>query len=147
LNLNENSKKEKLIYSGSKNFFTDSSQSQINEMTALAAVTKHSKVPIQHWIISWQENEQPSHEQIEDAFDVFLDRMGLAGHQVIYSLHGNSANPLHIAVNRTNPYIRLSRCEASLWNNSPRYFLNFPNKTLRRRLGIHTIWYLHSHFV
>ncbi|MDR3362165.1 MAG: relaxase/mobilization nuclease domain-containing protein, partial [Desulfovibrio sp.] len=52
----------------------------------------------------WQENEQPSHEQIEDAVDVFLERMGLAGHQVIYSLHGNSANVhLHIAVNRMNP--------------------------------------------
>ncbi|MDR2745647.1 MAG: relaxase/mobilization nuclease domain-containing protein, partial [Desulfovibrio sp.] len=73
-------------------------------MIFLASESIQSKMPVTHWIMSWQENEQPSREQIEDAVDVFLDRMGLAGHQVIYSLHGNSANlHLHIAVNRMNP--------------------------------------------
>jgi hypothetical protein len=73
-------------------------------MISLASESIQSKMPVRHWIMSLQETEQPSHEQIEDAVDVFLEHMGLAGHQIIYSLHGKSANVhLHIAVNRMNP--------------------------------------------
>jgi len=73
-------------------------------MISLASESIQSKMPVTHWIMSWQENEQPSHERIEEAVSVFLERMGLVGHQAIYSLHGNTANlHLHIAVNRTHP--------------------------------------------
>jgi hypothetical protein len=95
---------EKTKYAGAKNFLGRTPDGWKAEMISLASESIQSKMPVTHWIMSWQENEQPSHEQIEDAVDVFLERMGLAGHQVIYSLHGNSANlHLHIAVNRTNP--------------------------------------------
>ncbi|MDR2056623.1 MAG: relaxase/mobilization nuclease domain-containing protein [Desulfovibrio sp.] len=95
---------EKTKYAGAKNLLGRTPDGWKAEMVSLASESIQSKMPVTHWIMSWQENEQPSYEQIEDAVDVFLDRMGLAGHQVIYSLHGNSANlHLHIAVNRTNP--------------------------------------------
>jgi hypothetical protein len=95
---------EKTKYAGAKNFLGRTPDGWKAEMVSLASESIQSKMPVTHWIMSWQENEQPSHERIEDAVDVFLERMGLAGHQVIYSLHGNSANlHLHIAVNRTNP--------------------------------------------
>jgi hypothetical protein len=95
---------EKTMYAGAKNLLGRTPDGWKAEMISLASESIQSKMPVTHWIMSWQENEQPSHEQIEDAVDVFLERMGLAGHQVIYSLHGNSANlHLHIAVNRTNP--------------------------------------------
>lgn len=62
-------------------------------------------MPIAHWVMSWQENELPSHEQIDEAAHIFLERMGLQEHQAFYTLHGNTGNyHVHIAVNRTNPY-------------------------------------------
>ncbi|WP_165072857.1 relaxase/mobilization nuclease domain-containing protein [Desulfovibrio sp. ZJ200] len=62
-------------------------------------------MPVTHWILSWQENEQPSREQADEAVSLFLRGMGLAEHQTIYALHKNTGNyHLHIAVNRTHPY-------------------------------------------
>lgn len=58
-----------------------------------------------HWILSWQENEQPPHEQLDEVVSLFLRGMGLAEHQTVYALHKNTGNyHLHIAVNRTFPY-------------------------------------------
>lgn len=74
-------------------------------MIALAEESVQSKMPIAHWVMSWQENELPSHEQIDEAAHIFLERMGLQEHQAFYTLHGNTGNyHVHIAVNRTNPY-------------------------------------------
>ena len=58
-----------------------------------------------HWILSWQENEQPPHEQVDEVVSLFLRGMGLTEHQTVYALHKNTGNyHLHIAVNRTFPY-------------------------------------------
>ena len=95
---------EKLLWSGAKNFLATTSTGRKAEMISLASESVHSKMPVTHWIMSWQENEQPSYEQLEDAVNVFLERMGLVGHQVMYALHGNTANlHLHIVVNRMHP--------------------------------------------
>ena len=36
--------------------------------------------------------EQPTSAQIEEAIDVFLDTMGLVGHQTLYGLHADTDN-------------------------------------------------------
>ena len=95
---------EKLVFSGAKNFWATTAAGRKAEMVSLASESMQSKMPVTHWIMSWQENEQPSREQVEEAVDVFLERMDLVGHQVVYAMHGNTANVhLHIVVNRTNP--------------------------------------------
>jgi hypothetical protein len=97
--------RDKLAYSGSRNFITGTLAAQKNEMIALAEESIQSKMPVAHWIMSFQENEMPSHEQIDEAVDIFLERMGLREHQALYALHGNTGNfHIHIAVNRTHPY-------------------------------------------
>ena len=64
-----------------------------------------SRMPVTHWILSWQENEQPTSEQVDEAVSLFLRGMGLDEHQTVYALHKNTGNcHLHIAVNRTHPY-------------------------------------------
>ena len=94
----------KLAYYGSRNFLGRSQAGQKEEMIALASESIRSPMPVAHWIMSWQENELPSHEQIDEAVDVFLQRMGLEGHQVIYALHNNTGHQhVHIVVNRTHP--------------------------------------------
>ena len=95
---------EKIEHAGGKNLFGTTHTSQKLEMIALASESAHSKMPVQHWLFSWQEGEQPTREQVDQIVDLFLERMGLSGHQTIYGLHRDTDNyHLHIAVNRTHP--------------------------------------------
>ena len=97
--------KDKLAYAGSRNFLTTTVTAQKREMISLAEESIQSRMPVTHWILSWQENEQPTSEQVGEAVSLFLRGMGLAEHQTIYALHKNTGNyHLHIAVNRTHPY-------------------------------------------
>lgn len=95
---------EKVIFSGSRGFLSEQHASQKSEMIALAHSKPRSKMPVQHWIFSWREGEQPTHQQVEELVDVFLKDMGLEDHQLIYGVHVDTDNyHLHIAVNRINP--------------------------------------------
>ena len=97
--------KDKLAYAGSRNFLTTTVAAQKREMISLAEESIQSRMPVTHWILSWQENEQPTREQVDEAVNLFLRGMGLAEHQTLYALHKNTGNyHLHIAVNRTHPY-------------------------------------------
>ena len=97
--------KDKLAYAGSRNFLTTTVTAQKREMISLAEESIQSRMPVTHWILSWQENEQPTREQVDEAVSLFLRGMGLAEHQTFYALHKNTGNyHLHIAVNRTHPY-------------------------------------------
>jgi hypothetical protein len=94
---------EKIEHSGARNFLSATHSGQRLEMIALATESVHSKMPVSHFIYSWRENEQPSAAQVDELVDIFLEQMGLTGHQVIYGLHYNTDNyHLHIAVNRMN---------------------------------------------
>lgn len=95
---------EKIEYAGGRNFFSSTHVGQKVEMIALARESVHSHMPVQHWMFSWQEGEQPTREQVEEVVDMFQEKMGLAGHQTVYGLHYDTDNyHLHIAVNRMNP--------------------------------------------
>lgn len=94
---------EKIEYAGGRNFLSRTHAGQKMEMIALAGESVHSKMPVTHWIFSWQEGEQPTREQVEEIVDLFLERMGLVGHQTVFGLHHDTDNyHLHIAVNRMN---------------------------------------------
>lgn len=95
---------EKLEYAGCRNLEGDTHASRKMEMVSLAEKSVRSKMPVSHWIMSWEEDEQPTPEQIDRCVDIFLEEMGLQGHQVIFGVHRNTRNiHLHIAVNRMNP--------------------------------------------
>lgn len=97
--------RDKLAFTGSRNFLTTTVAAQKKEMISLAEESIQSKMPVTHWILSWQENEQPSREQVDEAVSLFLWGMGLAEHQTFYALHKNTGNyHMHIVVNRTHPY-------------------------------------------
>ena len=94
---------EKIEYAGGRNFLSTTHVGQKMEMIALARETAHSNMPVQHWMFSWREGEQPSREQVEELVDMFLEKMEMIGHQTIYGLHHDTDNyHLHIAVNRMN---------------------------------------------
>jgi hypothetical protein len=95
---------EKVEHRGSANLLNVDHSGQIAEMVDLAECVWRSPQPVQHWIMSWREGEQPTAAQADDAARTFLAEMGLAGHQAIYALHRDTHNwHLHLAVNRVNP--------------------------------------------
>ena len=107
---------EKVLYLTTRGFNTSTFKGQQAEMTALAMECKKSKYPIQHWVASWPEDEQPTPEQVEELLDVFLEQLGLQKHQVIAALHRDTDNiHLHIAINKVNPETYLVVKPAKGW--------------------------------
>jgi hypothetical protein len=95
---------EKVEHRGTQNLLNVDHEGQVQEMIDLAEVARRSPQPVQHWIISWREGEQPTRAQADAAVATFLDEMGLAEHQVIYALHRDTQNcHLHLAINRVHP--------------------------------------------
>lgn len=95
---------EKCVWSGAKNFLSNTHEGRIAEMISLAGESKHSKDPLDHWMISLHDDEKFSQEQAEQAVDIFLQHTGLEGHQVIWGVHDDTKNRhIHISVNRVNP--------------------------------------------
>jgi hypothetical protein len=95
---------EKVEHRGALNLLNLDHEGQVQEMIDLAEMAKRSPQPVQHWIISWRECEQPTSAQADQAARMFLDEMGLADQQAIYGLHRDTENwHLHLAVNRVHP--------------------------------------------
>jgi hypothetical protein len=95
---------EKVEHRGALNLLNIDHDGQVDEMIDLAETARRSPQPVQHWIMSWREGEQPTSAQADEAAAMLLDEMGLPGHQVIYALHRDTKNcHLHLAVNRVHP--------------------------------------------
>ena len=95
----------KQLYAFGMNFLTGTTEAWKREMIALAEESTRSRMPVSHWAMSWQENEMPDYEQVLEAVNIFLERMGLKGHQTLVAAHVNTGNfHIHIVVNRTHPY-------------------------------------------
>jgi len=76
----------------------------VEEISDLAETARRSPQPVQHWIVSWRQGEQPTAPQADEAVRIFLNELGLEEHQCIYALHRNTDNyHLHLAVNRVHP--------------------------------------------
>lgn len=94
---------EKVLYANGRGFLCDGHAAQREEMVALAAESVRSKNPVNHYIMSWREGEQPSPEQVEEAVSIFMEELGWKDHQAIYGLHKDTDNiHLHIAINRVH---------------------------------------------
>jgi hypothetical protein len=95
---------EKVEHRGALNLLNIDHDGQVQEMIDLAEVARRSPQPVQHWILSWREGEQPTRAQADETVGMFLAEMGLGEHQAIYALHRDTHNwHVHIAVNRVHP--------------------------------------------
>jgi len=95
---------EKCIHHEAVNFITDALDAQTLEMIALAQESVRSQDPVDHWTISWPEDEQPSIAQAREAVQVLIRQSGLAGHQHVFALHDDThCRHLHVVVNRVHP--------------------------------------------
>ncbi len=75
-----------------------------SEMNEVSARNTRCKDPAYHFILSWPEHERPEPDAIFDAATHALKALGLADHQAVMAIHGNTDNRhCHVAVNRINP--------------------------------------------
>jgi hypothetical protein len=86
-------------------FFTTSFQGQRAEIVAVAIEAKRSKDPVDHWLLSWKEGEQPTPAQCDQAVEILKEHLGMTiEHLAVYALHRNTENyHLHIILNRVEP--------------------------------------------
>jgi MobA/VirD2-like, nuclease domain/Large polyvalent protein-associated domain 7/TraI-like middle domain/RepB DNA-primase C-terminal helical domain len=95
---------EKVEHRGATNLLNIDHDGQMQEMIDVAEIARRSAQPVQHWILSWREGEQPTRVQADEAVRMFIDEMGLSEHQAIYALHRDTHNwHLHLAINRVHP--------------------------------------------
>jgi ribosomal protein S30 len=97
---------QKAEYIGANgNFYSDSQQGQRAEMVALAMEATRSKDPVDHWLLSWKEGEQPTQAQCNEAVEILKRHLGMSsGHLAVFALHRNTENyHLHVVLNRVHP--------------------------------------------
>ena len=96
--------KNKIDYYGGRGFICDDLNSWKAEMTALASDAPKCTNPITHWVMSWQEHERPTRDQLEESIDILLDELGMTDHQTIYAAHQDTDNyHVHVMINRVHP--------------------------------------------
>ena len=75
-----------------------------SEMNAVALRNTRCKDPAYHFILSWPEHEKPASDAIFDAAENAIKALGLAEHQYVIAIHGNTDNMhCHVSVNRVHP--------------------------------------------
>ena len=107
LGLDSESGPFKVPYIGSCNCeeaFLGSRKALVKEITELALETARSENPCNHYMLSWQEHENPSNAQIDEAVQITLETLGLSNCKTIYGKHVDTLNVhVHIFVNRVDP--------------------------------------------
>ena len=96
--------RDKCVWSTSMNFIAATRKGQRAEMISLAEESIKNRMPVCHWMMSWNENEIPTSQKVTDAVRMFLKGMGLKEHQTLVAVHANTQNVhAHILVNRVHP--------------------------------------------
>lgn len=97
---------EKCTKWGALNLDAADKKAMLAEMTATAKASSRSKDPIDHWILSFREGENPDTDQVEKMVRMMLDDFGMSEHQAIYALHEDTDNQhIHIMLNRVHPLL------------------------------------------
>ena len=62
----------KVEYIGSRNLYGNNYADMQLEMIMTAQTSKKAKKPIEHWVLSYRKNENPTPQDLQQAIDVFL---------------------------------------------------------------------------
>jgi hypothetical protein len=74
------------------------------QLIAIAARAPRMRDPVEHVVISWSEDEEPSKEQAEEAVGTFLNVSGYGRCPALWALHTNTRHThVHIMVVRIDP--------------------------------------------
>lgn len=99
---------EKCLHYEGFNFFSEDPELMKAELLGLVAASESpllmEKNILRHWVMSWNDKEMPTADEISSAAKMFLNEMGLGEHQAVIGVHINTENiHVHMAVSRMNP--------------------------------------------
>ena len=96
------SDKVELLYSENCEF--DTIEENVKEIKATQSLTTSKADPTMHLVVSFQEDEKPTPEQLREITHELLKSIGIEHHQRVCATHIDTNNyHLHIAVNRIDP--------------------------------------------
>jgi hypothetical protein len=95
---------EKLLGQGSVNLTGDTFEEWQPELAALLHRDTTPGCPIDHWVLSWRETDDPQVDEVEDSVAIFLRSQGLSRCPAVWGFHGDTDNPhVHVMVVRLDP--------------------------------------------
>jgi len=95
---------EKCTAWGSFGMYCDTKTDLQNEMIAMSRCSTRSKDPLDHWILSFKENENPTGEQVQAMVQQILQDFDMPDHQAFFAVHEDTDNRhVHILLNRISP--------------------------------------------
>ena len=109
---------EKCTYYGARGFLAVDPDEHAQEMIDLARATRRSPDPINHYVLSWPEDERPTPAQVEEAVTLFIDELDTLpkppklradhtwrDHQWVFAVHEDTDNiHVHLIGNRVDPH-------------------------------------------
>ncbi|WP_082441701.1 relaxase/mobilization nuclease domain-containing protein [Sphingomonas sp. Leaf230] len=92
---------ERLFHIGARGFVSKTIEGQRAEMIAVAQEARRSPNPVDHWLLSWREDELPTPDQVDAVVALFVEHLDVADQPCIYACHGDTRNRhVHLALNR-----------------------------------------------
>lgn len=95
---------EEVLASGTINLLATTFEGQQAELMAIMHMSQDCDDVTDHWVLSWQADEEPTEEEVEEAIAIFLRCQGLEKCPVIWGYHRDTDNPhVHLAILRIDP--------------------------------------------
>ena len=95
---------EKCTAWGSFGMYCSSKTDLQNEMIAMSRCSTRSKDPLDHWILSFKQDEKPRGEQVQQMVQQILQDFDMSDHQCFFAVHEDTDNRhVHILLNRISP--------------------------------------------
>jgi hypothetical protein len=93
--------KEEVIAAGAINLLGKTLEHQQVEMQGLVHRCKNGAGALDHWVISWSEDNEPTVDEVEKSISIFLRCQGLENCPVVWAVHNDTDNlHAHVAVLR-----------------------------------------------
>ncbi|WP_210454663.1 TraI/MobA(P) family conjugative relaxase [Pantoea ananatis] len=87
-----------------------------SEMNLTAAQNRHCKDAVYHFILSWQDDEDPSPDALFSSVRYCLKQLGMEEHQYVAAIHRDTDNVhCHVSANRVHPNTFTAQ---NMWNDA-----------------------------
>lgn len=84
--------KEDVIASGAVNLLGQTLEQQQAELGGLVYRCKNGDGALDHWVMSWSEDDKPKAEEVERSIKIFLRCQGLENCPVVWAIHSDTDN-------------------------------------------------------
>lgn len=87
-----------------------------SEMNLTASQNRHCKDAVYHFILSWQDDEDPSPDAVFSSVRYCLKQLGMEEHQYVAAIHRDTDNlHCHVSANRVHPNTFTAQ---NMWNDA-----------------------------